>query len=125
MEEDNRSVSNDRLNLELSRLELRMLDKLARKEALDRMAYFAWNIDEDEMRENTLLRTHEFPVLVKRVDTIQSTLATPEKVARMVDLALETSQKKGWTRKERVMQVMLVVISVVSVMVTLLNFAIR
>jgi hypothetical protein len=38
MEEDNRSVSNDRLNLELSRLELRMLDKLARKEALDRMA---------------------------------------------------------------------------------------
>jgi hypothetical protein len=81
--------------------------------------------NEDEMRENTLLRTHEFPVLVKRVDTIQSTLATPEKVARMVDLALETSQKKGWTRKERVMQVMLVVISVVSVMVTLLNFAIR
>jgi hypothetical protein len=124
MEEDNRSVSNDRLNLELSRLELRMLDKLARKEALDRMATRMEN-NEDEMRENTLLRTHEFPVLVKRVDTIQSTLATPEKVARMVDLALETSQKKGWTRKERVMQVMLVVISVVSVMVTLLNFAIR
>jgi hypothetical protein len=124
MEEDNRSVSNDRLNLELSRLELRMLDKLARKEALDRMI-LRLEQDEDEMRENTLLRTHEFPVLVKRVDTIQSTLATPEKVARMVDLALETSQKKGWTRKERVMQVMLVVISVVSVMVTLLNFAIR
>lgn len=124
MEEDSRSVSNDRLNLELSRLELRMLDKLARKEALDRMASRMEN-NEDEMRENTLLRTHEFPVLVKRVDTIQSTLATPEKVARMVDLALETSQKKGWTRKERVMQVMLVVISVVSVMVTLLNFALH
>ena len=113
------SISRDTLRAELAELELRLIDKLARKETVDRVIA-RMEDNEHEIAENSGLRIHEFPRLVKRIETIEATLTTPERVADIVDQALDSSNKKGWTTRERVMQVALVVISLASV---ILNFA--
>lgn len=117
MAEERISISRDALRAELSQLELRLVQSLASKSEVERLVTRVENLEERTVkREGPLmdqLREHE-----KTIKNIREHALTVQDVNEVIAESLKSNDARGWSTKERGIQVVLFLITVATFLVT-------
>lgn len=102
------SISRDALRAELAELELRLIDKLAAKIDVERLAGRVDTLEKNALRRDDT----EYSRLKIELDLVKQKALAPKDIDTAVANALQNKEARGWTNRERWIGVVLFLITV-------------
>lgn len=107
-EQERISISRDALRAELAELELRLIDKLAAKIDVDKLARRVDRLEAQAIKRDDV----DYKRTVSEIEQVKESALTETDINQAIADALQHREARGWTARERWFGVALFVITV-------------